>query len=158
MTTIEPLWALWITFEVIAPTPGLAQSLGSTSQLTVVIRRAWARWIRPLLTPPSGGRKSQGRNPGALRIRRLVSCSDAEEGSISWWSEWLPISLPWARIFLIVEILPAVSWPISKKVACESKRRSTRRTWGVYSLGPSSKPIAILFRPRGPWVTNGAPP
>ena len=32
---------------------------------------------------PSGGRKSQGRNPVALLIRRFVSWSDSEEGSSS---------------------------------------------------------------------------
>ena len=126
--TSEPLWAFRITFEAIAPTPGSAQSRGSTSQLTVTRCSAWARAIRPLFTWPSGGLKSQGRKPVARRIRRLVSCSDREDGSDSWWREWFPISLPWARTFLIVAARPGTSWPISKKVACESNRRRTRST------------------------------
>ena len=37
MTTIEPLCAFEMTLEAIAPTPGVAQSRGSTSQVTVVM-------------------------------------------------------------------------------------------------------------------------
>src|SRR5215213_4911563 len=80
MTTMDPLWALWITFETIALTPGLAQSRGSTSQLMVTRCSAWARLSRAELTLPSGGRKSQGRKPVARRISRLVSCNEADEG------------------------------------------------------------------------------
>ena len=59
--------------------------------------------------------------------------------------EWLPIKWPSSIIRLKIYGCFSIWNPMQKKVALALNFIKTSKTWGVNSVGPSSKVIAIFF-------------
>ena len=136
------------------PRIGGDQSPGSTSQVTVLRRCAAARPSRaPSTAPPAlnsraeaGSAQDQPIGLGqracrreALMVHRVVGdlVARVEDASHD--------RSPPRRLLADLE------------EGRGPKRRRIRSTPGVSELGPSSNPIAIRLRPRGPWVWKRAP-